>query len=183
MWFKSKVEIHLFFNQFHNNFSDIFFSYITYLGDGLTVISIVIIFLFVKFRSAILIGLSHLFSSLLVQILKHTVFVDSLRPSKFFEGIHPIYLVPGIENYSYHSFPSGHASNAFALFFCLALINSKKSMKFFFFVLAVIVAFSRVYLSQHFFADIYAGSLIGMMITFIVFYFMQTSSTLNKMNT
>lgn len=42
------------------------------------------------------------------------------------------------------------------------------------FVLALLAAYSRIYLSQHFFADVYAGSLIGVLTTILVYYWLTT---------
>ena len=49
-------------------------------------------------------------------------------------------------------------------------------MKFVFFLIALLVGYSRVYLSQHFFEDVYVGSIIGVSVTLVVYYL------LSKMN-
>lgn len=72
--------------------------------------------------------------------------------------------------YSQNSFPSGHSTSAFCLFFCLCIISPKVWQKIFFFCLAILIGFSRVYLSQHFFEDIYVGSIIGVGFSFTIFY-------------
>jgi membrane-associated phospholipid phosphatase len=59
------------------------------------------------------------------------------------------------------SFPSGHATSAFALFLCLAFLSANRYIKLISFMSACFIAFSRVYLSQHFLIDIYFGSIIG----------------------
>ena len=80
-------------------------------------------------------------------------------------------LVPGFENYLYNSLPSGHSTSAFTTFLCLALIIENKAMKFGLFMMALTVGFSRVYLSQHFLNDVYAGSLIGVITSFLIYQF------------
>ena len=170
----SKTNLHLTFNLFHNRFFDIFFYYITYLGDGFMTLLAFIILLTVKYKNAFLVGLSGLIASIITQLLKRHFFFDTLRPKKFFEGLHELYLVPGIENHSYFSFPSGHATTAFALYFSLALLVTNNGMKLIFFIVALLTAYSRVYLSQHFFEDIYAGALIGVAVTYIVFNYLKT---------
>lgn len=169
----TKAELHLGFNTFHAPFFDTFFYYITYLGDGLVALLAFIILLAIKYKYALIVGASNLIAAIITQTLKQTVFAEMLRPKKFFEGIHDLYLVPGVENYSYFSFPSGHSTCAFALYFALALLVNSKSFKLFLFIVALLVAYSRVYLSQHFFEDIYAGSLIGVFTTLFVYYFIQ----------
>ncbi len=172
----TKSDLHLTINSFHSHFFDVFFSNITYLGDGVFALSIAIVFLFIKYRYAFIIGLSYALSSLFTQLLKHTLFDNMVRPKKFFEGIHDLHFVPGVENHLLNSFPSGHATTAFALCFSLSLIVKNNSLKFILFVVALLVGFSRVYLSQHFFGDIYAGSLIGVIVTFLVYITIQRSN-------
>ena len=133
----------------------------------------VIILLTIKYRYALITALSSLISAAITQTLKHTIYDDVVRPKKFFEGVHDLYLVPGVDNHLYNSFPSGHATSAFALFFSLALITKSHTFKIALFILALLTAYSRIYLSQHFFEDVYAGSLIGLGSTIAVFYFIQ----------
>ncbi|MFH1004694.1 MAG: phosphatase PAP2 family protein [Bacteroidota bacterium] len=175
-----KGEIHLFINQFHNNFYNYFFYYATFLGEGFAIATIVLSLCFFCYRFALLVAVSSIFSSLIVQILKHTVYADVVRPKKFFEGIHELNFVPLVENYLYNSFPSGHTTVAFATFFCLSMILKNKFLKFLMFVIALTIGFSRVYLSQHFLNDIYAGSIIGITIALFVYYFFFLSKKLKN---
>lgn len=137
----------------------------------------VIVLLSVKYRYALIVGFSNFAASMLTQALKKMVFNDSLRPKKFFEGMHDIYLVPGVENHLHHSFPSGHATSAFALYFSLALIVKSNKLKLLLFLIALFAAYSRVYLSQHFFEDIYVGSIIGVGVTFLTFAVIQNNQS------
>ena len=172
----SKAETHLSVNTFHNSFFDTVFYYTTFLGDGVTATLVVIILFTAKFRYVLIVGLSNIISALITQTLKHTLFAEVVRPKKFFEGVQDLYFVPGVENYMYNSFPSGHSTCAFSLYFALALIVKNKTYKILFCILALLVGYSRIYLSQHFFEDVYAGSVIGVITTLIVFYFIQKSN-------
>ncbi len=166
----SKGALHISFNHYHSPFFDIVFSYLTYLGEGIMVVLAVIILLTVSYRSALIVSISNIIASLLTQLLKRAVFDDYVRPKKFFEGVYDLYFVPGVDNHLYYSFPSGHTTCAFSLYFALALLVNNKLYKFLLFIIALLVGYSRVYLSQHFFMDIYAGSIIGVGITYVVFY-------------
>lgn len=145
------------------------------------VILTVIILMAVKYRYAVIVGLSNIIASIITQALKQTVFNEVVRPKKFFEGIQELYFVPGVENHLYYSFPSGHATCAFSLYFALALLVKNKALELSLFFVALLVGYSRIYLSQHFFEDVYAGSLIGISTTFIVYYLIQKSNR-NWMN-
>lgn len=167
----SKAETHLEFNSLHSQLFDVFFSYFTRLGDGFTLTLVVIILLTVRFRIALFVATANIIAAIITQTLKHTIFSDVVRPKKFFEGLNEIYFVPGIDNHLYYSFPSGHSTCAFSLYFALALLSKNKILKFAFFLIALLAGYSRIYLSQHFFEDVYAGSLIGVTVTGITFFY------------
>jgi undecaprenyl-diphosphatase len=60
-----------------------------------------------------------------------------------------------------YSFPSGHAAVSFA---CASVLWLKKSRwRFLFAALAVVIAFSRLYLYVHFPTDVLAGAFIGIL--------------------
>lgn len=166
----TKAATHLEFNSFHTHFFDIFFSYVTPLGDGITLTLVVLMLLTVRFRYALIVGGANIVASAITQFLKHTIFSNVVRPKKFFEGIHDIYFVPGIDNHLYNSFPSGHSTCAFSMYFALALLVKNKFLKFTFFLIALLAGYSRIYLSQHFFEDVYAGSIIGVSISALTFF-------------
>lgn len=65
------------------------------------------------------------------------------------------------------SFPSTHATLAFAL----AVILSKKHTlhKLLFYITALLIAFSRIYLGKHFPSDVLIGSITGMVIGSVSF--------------
>lgn len=171
----SKAQTHLAFNSFHTPFLDKLNTFTTYLGDGFTASLLILMLLAISFRSFIIAAVSNFVSALITQVLKHYVFEDVLRPKKFFEGIQQLYFVPGIDNHLYNSFPSGHTTCAFALYFSFSLMVENRFYKVLFFLLAILTGYSRVYLSQHFFEDVYAGSLIGVITTFVVYYFVHKS--------
>ena len=178
----SKAEAHLIINRFSYVSCDYFFYYTTFLGDGITAVVLVILLCFVQFRYAVFVALSNIISSGITQLLKRTVFADVDRPVRFFEGGASLKLVPWAENYINNSFPSGHATVAFTTFFCFALILENRALKFLMFLVALAIGFSRVYLSQHFLDDVYAGSLIGVVISLLVYYFMQKTKDISWMD-
>lgn len=168
----SKADIHLFINRFHSPFFDTFFRYITHLGSGIAAAAIAVLLLFIKIRYSIILSLSAITSGIIVQLLKHFVFPGLERPVIFFRELAELYVIQDVDLYTHFSFPSGHAETAFVLFGVLAFISARDSFKIIALSAALIVSFSRVYLSQHFLGDILAGSFLGMLaIIFFYWYF------------
>jgi undecaprenyl-diphosphatase len=60
-----------------------------------------------------------------------------------------------------YSFPSGHTGSSFAVFG--AFIFSKAKYKYWVLAMAVLIAFSRMYLHVHFPSDILGGILLGLL--------------------
>nr|MCU0348977.1 phosphatase PAP2 family protein [Saprospiraceae bacterium] len=75
------------------------------------------------------------------------------------------------------SFPSGHAMSAFALYSLLVFIlPSQKRFALPLFALALSVAISRIYLVQHFWPDVYAGGIIGVLLAMLWYAFLGRTS-------
>lgn len=156
-----KAQSHIYVTSFHTRLTDTFFKYLTFLGHGLIIIMLAFLISILRFRWFLLILLSFIISGLLTQILKNFVFPGVMRPSAYFDGVYQLHLIHGVKMLKAHSFPSGHSASAFALFFALAHITRRWHWEIFFLVMAFAVAYSRVYLSQHFLIDILAGSFLG----------------------
>ncbi len=178
-----KEGLHIAINQKNHPAADVFFKYLTYLGDGRMLIAYTLILLFIKYRFVLILLLSNLLSALLTFILKTQVFDSSLRPKKYFENIYQLRLVPGVENYLHNSMPSGHTALAFCVFTSFALMSKNKNLGFLFLIIAALTGFSRIYLSQHFLDDVFIGSMIGVFFAIIVFYLFErtvSNSALEK---
>jgi membrane-associated phospholipid phosphatase len=166
--------LHLWLNGFHHASADFFFRYLTYMGDGVFAAFMVLLAFFYKIRFGIagLIGL--ISSSIVTQLLKRQVFNYMYRPAKVFEGMSAdLHFVEGVDLHHHFSFPSGHATAAFSVFLLLAVIFNRPIWQFVCFVLAILIAFSRVYISQHFFEDILAGSIIGTLFMTLAFVWLE----------
>ena len=164
------AELHLLMNSNHTAFGDWFFRLWTEWG-GLLVPNIILVLLFFyRYSIATYMAVSQLVGFTVSSTAK--LAFNEPRPLLYFqENFSEISLplVDGVRLYKAHSFPSGHTITAFALYFGLALIVKNKWLKVLFFVMASLVGYSRVYLSQHFAIDILAGSAIGILSAWICY--------------
>jgi membrane-associated phospholipid phosphatase len=112
---------------------------------------------------------ANIVTALVAQLLKH--YFDAPRPQLYFkDSLDRIHFVLGTEQLSLHSFPSGHTVSAFATAMVITYFCRNKAWGFPLFLLAALVGYSRMYLSQHFFEDVTAGSAIGVVVTAIWLY-------------
>lgn len=168
--FLSKKELHLLINSWNSPFGDRVFRYLTYFGDGLTVILLVPVIAYIrrkKWVKCIYIGLATcLGAGLVAQFFKKVVFKGSPRPVSYFpeESLH---LVEGVRIHHWNTFPSGHTASIYALMlFCVFLFPAHRGFQVLCAVFAFLVALSRVYLSQHFLEDIIGGMVLSMLLFF-----------------
>lgn len=165
-----KEETHLLLNSWHTPYVDVFFKYITQVGNGVLPVFIAAILLLVRYSWALAMGISCTTMGAVVQTLKRSVFAGDHRPAKFFsEGILP--QIDGVELMLHHSFPSGHSATAFCILFILAFFIKQRWATYLFMSMALLAAFSRVYISQHFIQDTIVGSWIGLIPAYLGYLF------------
>ena len=158
-------------NNWHVLPVDNLFRGLSFLGELLVPIGLLLYFIFKKKAWVKPFLFSYVASTLLVQGIKHLVFPNALRPYSYFKALDiPWYLVKGIEMNEYHSFPSGHTAAAWFCFIWVALVLKKPWVGGIAALLAVGVALSRVYLFQHFPVDVAFGALIGISCSSIFYY-------------
>ncbi len=178
-----KQTVHLAINGWNGTFRDEFFYFLTYAGDGLFALAVILLALFVRFRYALLLSIAYLGSALVVQLMKHLLFAETMRPVRYFQelGI-DLNLVEKVHHHSYMSFPSGHSASAYAIFISLALLVKNKMLSVVLVFIAATVAFSRVYLSQHFLLDTLVGGVIGFVFAWVFYCWQQkwSAAWLNK---
>jgi len=115
------------------------------------------ILLFKGARLAIIGTLIYGISALLIRMAKITLFDTAMRPT-FNNDLYR--LLPeeyGLTQLSNNSFPSGHTTAAFTLFCFITIISVNKKWGYLLGIIASIVAYSRVYLSQHYFCLLYTS--------------------------
>lgn len=166
----SSETVTLSINQMHSAALDEIFKFTTHFGEAWFGFPICIYLLIINKKWGITASIVGIISTLITQFNKHFVFDNALRPSLLLKD-YKLNFVEGVEVLQYNSFPSGHTTFAFAIFTCLALFYKKPWQQLFFLFSAVAVAFSRIYLLQHFLRDTVVGSLIGFFCAFFCYWF------------
>ena len=148
------------------------FIQITKIGEYYTFVFFFFYFLYKKSRvsfSILFLGaVMPLISYFLKQYFKHP------RPLTYFRktiNSFPVEIIDGVSYHSGHnSFPSGHTMAAFSIFTLLALFSKNKYFQILYFILAFLVGFSRIYLTQHFLDDVLFGSTMGVLLGILTYY-------------
>ncbi len=165
-------------NTHYNSLADIIMYYATWMGEAVTITIVLVLLLLIvpSFRNwwyFITALLCTLVPTFLEQWIKHLV--RAPRPLKVFNSASWIHINSEWPKLFNNSFPSGHSTGAFSFFCFLSLLLHQRYKKFglLFFFLALLVAYSRIYLAAHFFADVYAGSILGTITTLLLFSVMR----------
>ena len=148
-------------NSNHNTFFDFFFQYYTHAGDGLIWLPLALYCIFFRREYLLVVIGGFIISTVLTQFLKRVVYPDELRPFTSLSLEFPIHIIEGVKMRRVNSFPSGHTGTAFTIALVLSLVINKKSWAIILPVLALFVAYSRVYLGQHYVTDVLAGMVVG----------------------
>ncbi len=171
--------------QWTNPYLDIFFSAITWLGNGWIIIVSVAIFFALKRPACLRQHLPWLVAAMLlgglcIFLLKKMV--PRPRPLSDFAplieaGKVQLHILG--EHLRYRSFPSGHTQTAFAAGTYLSLLLPRWTLLFV--SLAGGVGLSRIYMGVHFPLDVIAGGMVGLVLTWGVWLvrkkFQKPSST------
>lgn len=157
----------IYFSQRRSPFADWFFRWATHLGEEYFFLIAIVVYAILRKRTAWIVALLG-FAVMWVSYGTKTFFAQD-RPYAWFQKLgllDKITAVEGVPMYSAAtSFPSGHTMAAFALYSFLAFaIPRKQVLPALFFGIALLVGVSRIYLAQHFFRDVYAGAMIGVML-------------------
>ncbi len=137
---------------------NIFFKVVTNMGDVFFFVSVLLVCLLFKNKK--------IFSSMSINLI--FAYLVSVVFKNIFRRARP--LVNLIEKPLDYSFPSGHTLCSVAFYgFIIYLVNkyvNNKVFKYFICTLCVItiilIAFSRIYLSVHFFSDVVCGGILGL---------------------
>ena len=165
------------FYAINTNYSDTaneIMYYMTFLGQGEVIVPVLLfLFIFPKFRNW-----QYFFTALccnlvpfLIQQGLKTLF-DHPRPRRlYYYELERMHYLPQWPELLERSFPSGHSQGAFSFFCFLSLLLPSRYNKLglLFFIMALTVCYSRIYLTAHFFEDVYVGSILGAGLTTIIY--------------
>jgi len=134
-----------------------FFNLITYLGSSMFWILLIILFWLKKKKDLSLrLLIVFIIDTIALTILKVIFFRP--RPSQT--------VINFFDFDSGFSFPSGHSERAFSG--AVILSNYYKKYSLLFYILAVLVAFSRIYIGVHYPLDVVIGSVNGIIFSMLV---------------
>jgi len=174
----TKEEIYFAVNTRHSDWQDTIMPYVTDIGNGWTTVILLAIMLIFSYRKAFLLASAYALTSLSVQGVKFIF--DAPRPKLYFANhLKGIYFVKGVDQLSFHSFPSGHTVTAFSTSMVILYFLKNKKWGFLLLIVACCVGYSRAYLSQHFFEDVTVGSMFGFILTLIWIYWIDTKKFLH----
>ncbi len=174
-----KGELHLLLCDRHTPARDIFYRYYTQVAEWFPYVVCVALLLFSRIGNGVFASSAMILSALSTQLLKHIV--NAPRPVTWFTLVMPdtqLPLVDGVRMNHWFSFPSGHTTSFFALAFvvCILLTSHPRItrlprilVQLLLFMAAALGGYSRIYLSQHFALDVFAGILVGTLITVLCY--------------
>lgn len=172
-------ELHLLLCDLHTPARDIFYRYYTTIAEWFPYVVCVAILLLGRIGDGAFASSAMILSALMTQLVKHIVHAP--RPLTWFATHMPDIQLPlaeGVKMNYWYSFPSGHTTSFFALAFVASILltrlpgNPRFSsilVQILLFVLAALGGYSRIYLSQHFAMDVFAGILVGILITIVCY--------------
>ena len=159
--FFGRIPVFLLLNTDGGVFMDQFFKWATWGAEGwVWVPFLAIVFGWFK-KDFKLIVLNFLLSTLFTQIPKRFIWDNISRPIASGIPLNEIHTVPGVVMHSWNSFPSGHTATAFTLFLLTIYLFPTKWVFAIGAIFAMICAYSRVYLGQHFPMDLGGGMVVA----------------------
>lgn len=172
IWYHQGHET-LFMSSHHTLLMDFIFVFLTRLAEVVSLSVIFTVLVAARLRYFIMFAINMIVMGTVVFWLKHCVFADHVRPALFFGYSQHLNFIAGRPILSRYSFPSGHTATAFATALMLSIFIRRTWASMLLLGLALMVGLSRIYLLEHFWVDVYFGSLLGVTVTLLVYIALQ----------
>lgn len=166
----NKWDIVLIINKYcTNELLDVFFMYYTNTALGGIFVICTCICVFYSYRKASMIALSGIIILITSIVLKQIIFQGYPRPTAEIPHNLFFHIIDGFTYARHNSFPSGHTMSAFGLTAILSRFTSNKTYHILLLLYAISIAYSRIYMLQHFYIDVYAGAIFGFLCTYFIY--------------
>ncbi|MEI8186524.1 MAG: phosphatase PAP2 family protein [Chlorobiaceae bacterium] len=167
------IHVALWFHSLNNRVANDVFTIITDFGESQWYLAAGVL-LFVVFRkrnrlraySGLFLSLSVAVSGISADIIKYIA--GRARPILFFSehlyGFNSFHY-----EYEWTSFPSGHATTALSAAVVFSILFPK--WRILFICAGILIAFSRIFLVQHYLSDVISGSFLGLFSTVMLYHY------------
>lgn len=174
-----KADLHLLLCDRHSPARDVFYRFYTQVAEWFPYVLCVALLQFSRIGDGVFASSAMILSALTTQLFKHIV--NAPRPLAWFNVHYPdieLPLTEGVRMNYWLSFPSGHTTSFFALAFVASILLTRNPrcpkttsycIQLLLFVAASLGGYSRIYLSQHFALDVFAGVVVGTLITLVCY--------------
>jgi len=182
--FYGRDELHLVFNKHFSFYFDIFFKYFSKIGP-LVFIAATLFFVLKRetYRTFFILLSAYGLNFIIGTLVKRNFFKHVHRPTYYFsqKGI-DLHLIDGVSSQIPYTFPSGHTAETFLLMLFICMVSKSKWIQIIAVIIAITMAFSRVYLSKHFLIDTIGGAVLGTFVLTLMYYIFQNRESvfLNK---
>lgn len=166
-----KGDVVIWLNDEHTIFWDYFLMFFNKLAEWVWLLSV--LFFLYKTYWGIVTSIVFAVNGLVVQFFKIIVF-DYPRPSVYLKDVDPV-ISFGMELSTRFSFPSGHTNAMFVGGVIVGLLSKNRFLLLLGLISGLLAGVSRVYFFQHFFMDIYAGGILAIFLTTILFVWLENS--------
>ncbi len=156
-----RIPVFLLLNHDGGPILDVFFKWVTWAAEGWMWIPYLIALVGFFKKEVKIILINFLLSTIITQIPKNFIWDKVSRPTASGIPLSDMHTVKGVVMHSWNSFPSGHTATAFTLFLLTVYLFPNKWMLAIGCIYAILCAYSRVYLGQHFPMDLGGGMLVA----------------------